>query len=106
MKTVNVIEGKKLIEENFENDNFQVIDVRSQMEYNSGHIPGSRLLPLDEINQWYDDLDKDKTYLFVCRSGGRSSMACQFLQNNGYTNVINLMGGMIDWIEEGYDVEK
>lgn len=75
------------------------------MEYKQGHIKGSRLLPLDEIDQWADTLDKEKVYLINCRSGGRSGMACQVLEGKGY-ETINVMGGIMDWVEEGYPVEK
>lgn len=105
METINVIEAKKLIDENLDKDNFELIDVRSPMEYKQAHIKGARLLPLEEINQWADTLEKNKTYLLQCRTGGRSGMAGQLLHSKGF-KVINLMGGIVDWVEEGYEIEE
>lgn len=103
MEAINVIEAKKLIDEKLETQ-IILIDVRTPSEYKSSHIKGSRLLPLDKITQWSDSLDKNKTYLIQCRTGGRSSIAQQFLHNKGY-NTINMVGEIVDWIEEGFDVE-
>lgn len=106
MEIVNVIDGKKLIDEKLGTENFELIDVRSPQEYKQAHIKGAKLLPLEEINQWTDSLDKNKTYLLQCRTGGRSGIAQQMLAAKGFNNVINLMGGIVDWVEEGYDVEE
>lgn len=75
------------------NKDIQVIDVREDDEFASGHIPGAKSVPL---SQFPTELDKDKSYYVVCQSGGRSSMACQYLAQNGY-DVTNVMGGMSAW---------
>ena len=106
MDVVNVIEAKKMIDERLGSEDFEFIDVRTPMEYNAGHVDGSRLMPLDEIDQWADSLDENKTYLIMCRSGGRSGMACQFLAQKGVSKTINMMGGILDWEEEGFPIEK
>lgn len=78
----------------------QVIDVRRPDEYNGeyGHIEGAPLVTLeskleDELNK----LDKQKTYVFVCRSGGRSSKATLLAQSKGFQSVFNMKGGMMRW---------
>lgn len=75
------------------NKDIHIIDVREDDEFESGHIPGAKSLPLSQFPM---ELDKDKSYYVVCQSGGRSSMACQLLAQNGY-DVTNVMGGMSAW---------
>ena len=71
-----------------------IIDVREVGEYNEGHIPGAIHLPLSQIQQQYKQLDKEQAYFVVCRSGGRSLKATQFLTRQGY-DVTNVEGGML-----------
>lgn len=78
----------------------QIIDVREPAEYSSGHIPGARLIPLGQIESRYKEIDPNKETVVVCRSGGRSSVACDFLSRAGYKNIRNLMGGMNGWSGE------
>lgn len=75
------------------NDTINLIDVREVDEYESGHIPTAKNMPLSEFPV---ELDKEKTYYVICQSGGRSTTACQYLANNGY-DVVNVMGGMSAW---------
>ena len=77
-------------------EDINIIDVRETGEFSSGHIPGAINVPLSELAQLLDKIDKDKEYHVVCLSGGRSSVACDYLGNNGY-NVTNVMGGMSAW---------
>ncbi|WP_462409428.1 rhodanese-like domain-containing protein [Neobacillus sp. Marseille-QA0830] len=79
-------EGKKL----------NIIDVREVNEVATGKIPGAVNIPLGLIEFRMNELDKAKEYIMVCRSGGRSSRASQFLESYGY-NVINMAGGMLAW---------
>ncbi|WP_226642106.1 rhodanese-like domain-containing protein [Mesobacillus subterraneus] len=75
---------------------FEVLDVREVSEVAQGKIPGSIHIPLGLLEFRMNELDKNKTYVMVCRSGGRSSRATQFLDYYGY-NVINMQGGMMAW---------
>ena len=76
----------------------QLIDVRQPDELETtGVIPGARNIPLDELSQRLDEIDPDRTVALVCRSGGRSGSAGQFLAINGYTSVVNLTGGMLEY---------
>ena len=74
------------------------IDVRSQEEYNQGHIPGAQLLPLDEIAKKAESVlgDKGQTILVYCRSGARSEAAAKQLVGMGYSKVYDF-GGVADW---------
>lgn len=73
-----------MIQENVNNPNFKVIDVRSPGEYQSGHIKGAILIPLDELPNRLDELNKDDTHLMICGCGARSSTASETLQSNGF----------------------
>jgi len=79
-------EGKKL----------NIIDVREVDEVASGKIPGAVHIPLGLIEFRMNELDKSKEYVMVCRSGGRSGRASQFLESYGF-KVINMDGGMLAW---------
>jgi len=81
-----------------------LIDVRTQEEYDAGHIPGSILLPVDEIEVEISNLEEDTSKLLIlyCRSGNRSKRASHMLLQKGYTNVHDL-GGIMSW---PYEVEQ
>ena len=80
-----------------------ILDVRTQEEYDQGHIPGAILIPDTEIEDRAEGelTDKDQLILVYCRSGRRSKLAAQSLVGLGYTN-IREFGGIIDW---PYEVE-
>ena len=67
----------------------QIIDVRTRGEYASGHISGSKNLPLNELTQLAGKLKKDKPVITCCASGMRSASAKSILQNLGFTEVYN-----------------
>lgn len=81
-----------------------VIDVRQPAEWRSGHIRGSRNLPLGDLRRRLHDLPKDKTIVAVCASGHRSGVAARTLARAGY-EVENLKGGMRSWIRAGLPTE-
>ncbi|MFC3039398.1 rhodanese-like domain-containing protein [Virgibacillus xinjiangensis] len=80
-------------------ESVNVIDVREDEEVAQGKIPGAKHIPLGEVPDRLDELDKGEHYYMVCRSGGRSGNAAQFLAEKGY-DVTNMAGGMLDWKEE------
>lgn len=81
-----------------------LIDVRTKEEYEEGHIPNAINVPMEEIENRFEEEypDKEKFYGFYCHSGGRSEAVSSFLSSLGYTNAINI-GGIISWSGE---VEK
>ena len=87
--------------------NVQLIDVRRPDEWvgELGHIAGSELITLDTLPQNLSKLDKEKTIVFICRSGQRSANASEFAQENGFQSVYNMKGGMIAWNEKQFDTE-
>ncbi len=85
-------------------DDYVILDVRTQAEYDEGHIPGAILIPHDTVTTAAEDAlpDKDQLILVYCRSGNRSKQASQTLVDLGYTNVVEF-GGIYSW---PYEVEK
>lgn len=84
---------------------YELIDVRSENEYNDelGHIKNSRLMVLqNEFEKQIHDLNKDKHYLFICRSGGRSAKAACIAKAKGFNYVYNMQGGMLEWKKANY----
>ena len=83
------------------NDGHVIVDVRSQEEYNEGHIPGAIVIPNESIGteQPKELPDLDQVILVYCRSGNRSRQASQKLADMGYTNVYEF-GGIKDWTGE------
>ena len=75
-----------------------IIDVRTQQEFDTGHIPGSVLLPIEELADGIGQLvpNLDQEILLICHSGRRSAAAAMTLAGMGYTSVTDL-GGIIDW---------
>ena len=84
-----------------------LLDVRTQAEYDGGHIPGSSLIPVDELPGRIAEIEqyKNKPVMVYCRSGRRSMIAVGILKDNGFTDIINLDGGINSWIQRGFPVE-
>jgi rhodanese-related sulfurtransferase len=78
----------------------QFIDVRELAEYREGHIKGVKLIPLSQLEVRYDEIDRNKETVVICRSGGRSRQACEFLSSYGYCKLYNMSGGMLAWQSE------
>ena len=84
-------------------EGYIILDVRTQEEYDQGHIPGAIVISHEEIAEKAEEVltDKDQLILVYCRSGRRSKIAAEALVELGYTN-IKEFGGIIDW---PYEVE-
>lgn len=75
-----------------------VIDVRTPSEYLAGHIPGARLIPVDEIEIRSEEVPKDAEPIFlVCQGGTRSAAACEILSKKGFVNLVNIYDGTGSW---------
>lgn len=81
--------------------NVQVVDCRSEREWRSGHLKGSRLIPLDSIGERMGELDAERPVIVVCRSGQRSSAAARQLTAAGFTDVKSMKGGISAWSRSG-----
>ncbi len=84
------------------NHKLRVIDVRQAEEIAQGTVPKAEALPLHLLPTRLRELGKQEKLVMVCRSGARSAQACMFLQQQGYTNVFNLRGGMVGWLQGGF----
>ena len=73
----------------------QLIDVRQPDEVAQGTLPGAVNIPLDVLPDRLGELDSARTVVLLCRSGGRSGMAAELLTAAGFTDVVNLSGGML-----------
>ena len=84
-------------------EGYIILDVRTQEEYDQGHIPGAIVISHEKIEEKAEEVltDKDQLILVYCRSGRRSKIAAEALVELGYTN-IKEFGGIIDW---SYEVE-
>lgn len=79
-----------------EKQKIHLIDVREVDEVKQGTIPGVIHIPLGLLEARMPELNKKNKYIMVCRSGGRSGTATQFLEGYGF-EVVNMVGGMNDW---------
>ncbi|MCC9174118.1 rhodanese-like domain-containing protein [Arthrobacter sp. zg-Y179] len=78
----------------------KILDVREDYEWEAGHVDGALHIPLDRLPDALDDLDPDQDLAVICRTGGRSARATQWLEVNGYS-AVNVNGGMGAWLEAG-----
>ena len=77
----------------YQKGSLSVLDVGEVEEFETLHLEGAHNLPLGQLADIYDRLDKGQLYYVICKSGMRSARACQFLEEHGY-KVINVQGGM------------
>jgi rhodanese-related sulfurtransferase len=86
---------------------FALLDVREADEFTGelGHVAGAQLVPLGTVPAVAPTLDRSKTWLVICRSGGRSGRAAGLMASQGFT-VYNLTGGMLAWNGAGKPVER
>ena len=81
-------------------DDLTIVDVREPNEYQINRIPGSILIPLGDVPKRYIELDPDDEIVVHCKVGGRSVKAGDFLRSVGFKRVLNLKGGILDWIDK------
>ncbi len=83
-----------------------ILDVRTSEEWNQGHIPGSVLIPLEQLSGRLQEVPRDRDVVVVCRTGSRSQQGLEILQQTGFTRVASMTGGMVAWQAAGYPVES
>lgn len=108
VRTLTVREAFDLIQENKDNKDFRIIDVRTKDEYDGGHI--ATAVNIDyyspDFRARVDNLDRSKRYLVYCRTGVRSAAASQILADLGFREIYNLGDGINRWIQDGYPVVR
>lgn len=100
MKEISVQELKDMMNHNIE---FQLIDVREPFEYEVSNLNGLNI-PLSGVVIESDKISKDIPVIVQCRSGKRSAQAVMLLEQQGFTNLANLQGGILAW-KESFDPE-
>ncbi len=83
-----------------------ILDVRTQGEYDEGHVEGVTLIPVQELADRLSELPKDKPIYVICRSGNRSMAASEILEKNGFQDIRNVQGGILAWQRAGYPVVR
>ncbi|MBW3623564.1 MAG: rhodanese-like domain-containing protein [Armatimonadetes bacterium] len=85
-----------------------LVDVRTPPEVAAYHIPGIHWIPLNELAARHQELDPEQEIVLICEHGVRSTIACQYLHQQGYRKLGNLSGGMSCWdgpIERGLPIQ-
>jgi len=105
---VSAQEAYTLIQNNLDNPDFIILDVRTPEEFDDGHIEGAVNTDFYEgdFRDNVDALEKDKSYLVHCRSGTRSQSTVDIMEELGFTNVYHMTGGFIEWEAEGLPFVK
>lgn len=107
-KTISPDEAYKLIQENANNPDFIIIDIRTPQEYEAGHIPNA--INIDYYSPTFKEelnkLDKSKTYLIYCRTGHRSGTTMPIMKELGFQKVYEIKGGIMAWASKGYPVVR
>jgi sulfur-carrier protein adenylyltransferase/sulfurtransferase len=81
-------------------DKLTIVDVREPNEFQINRMPGAILIPLGEIPRRYAELDPDSELIMQCKTGARSGRAADYLRTVGFKRVLNLKGGILDWIDK------
>lgn len=97
---VSAAQAKQLIDSD---KDLQIIDVREQYEFDSGHMPNAELIPVGQLESRINEIDKTKPVLLYCATGARSRGAAQYLSQAGFSKVFNLRPGIVGW---NYDIVK
>ena len=103
---ISVEECYTLIQENKDNPDFVILDVRTPSEYASGYIENAINLDYyeDDFEITLDTYDKNKTYLIYCRTANRTASVMNIMQRLEFTEVYNMRGGINAWTSAGYPV--
>lgn len=81
-------------------ETLMLVDVREEWEIRRGMLPGAIHIVMDSIPDELERLPKDQPVVFICRSGGRSEAVANWVQGQGWSNVLNLSGGTIRWTND------
>ena len=101
IKNINADQAKEEFDKGTE-----FIDVREYDEFVEVRIPGSKLIPMSEMNARIQEIPKDVDVVVYCRSGARSANLLSQLYPMGYENLVNLKDGIIEWSQKQYPVES
>ncbi len=94
------LQQNEWIEKISSDENAVILDVRTEDEWNEGIIPGAILNDIYKGQGFIyrlEELDKTKNYYVYCKAGGRSAQACSIMNQMGFENTYNLLGGFMNW---------
>lgn len=96
------------IQDNKNNPDFAIIDVRTPGEFAEGHVEDAIIIDFysESFRSDINALDKNKTYLIYCQSGNRSGKALKIMEELGFTEVYNISGGILEWKAQGLPLIK
>ncbi len=103
------VDVQRLSEIDLSNQNdITLLDVRTLKEVNEGYIKGARHLDFfdSSFKSRLSEFDKSKTYYVYCKSGGRSSKTVELMQEMGFANVYNVVGGFSAWVKSNYPISN
>lgn len=92
------------VAELLERGEIQAVDVRERSEWDAGHVPGARQVPIDQVPAQADSIDRQKPVVFQCRGGSRSEMVAAAFRESGW-DAYNMEGGLRAWGERGLTLE-
>ncbi len=81
-------------------DKLVIVDVREPNEFQINRIPGAVLIPLGEVPRRYAEIERDGELIVHCKMGGRSAKAADYLRSVGFSRVLNLKGGILEWVDK------
>ena len=107
-EVISVQDAHKLIEENSQNPEFVILDVRTEDEYKAGHISSSANIDYksSKFKESLSQLDKEKIYVTYCRSGRRSAGASEIMNELGFQKIYMIDGGIIAWQKAGLPIQE
>jgi rhodanese-related sulfurtransferase len=89
-----------------QNEDFDLVDIRTPAEIARGVLPNAKALPMHLIPLKMEYfVNSGKPIILYCRTGSRSAQACMFLNQHGIQNIFNLRGGIVSWAQNGYQIE-
>jgi rhodanese-related sulfurtransferase len=83
-----------------------LLDVRTPREYAEGRVPGSVLIPMNQVPNRLAEIPRDRKVVVVCATGARSGAVTNYLQQRGYRGAVNYTGGVVDWSRNGLRLER
>ncbi|WML45716.1 rhodanese-like domain-containing protein [Neobacillus sp. PS3-40] len=96
MEEIKIITPEELEKKIEVGEKLELVDVREEYEVEQGMITGAKHIPMGEIPENLAYFDKNKEYIFICRSSRRSENVCHYMQDQGFM-VRNMIGGMLEW---------
>ena len=103
---ISVKDAHAVLKQDTQAEPFMFLDVRTPGEYNGGHVPSAKNIPVQVLSSRLAEVPQDKTVYVYCESGVRSTRAVKLLVEAGYTNVINMKASMRGWRGAGFEIER